>query len=572
MLYSNDVIEEVQSANEIVNVISSYVNLQQKGNSYFGLCPFHNEKSPSFCVNPERQMYHCFGCGESGNVFTFIMKMENFNFGQAIRFLAERVNHVLPEFKNPVDNKKMQYKNKLLKIHVDTAKFFYHNLLNSQIALDYVKSRNINEDIKKKFGLGYSKSNGNELYKYLAQLDYSKKEMIDSGLINEKNGKLFDRFFNRLMFPIFNIYGKVIGFGARTLNNSKPKYLNSPETLIFNKSSNLYNINLACKSKSKKLILTEGYMDVISLYQAGFQNVAAVLGTALSIKHARLIKNHFDCVILLFDSDQAGVKAVLRSIPILNSVGLETKVLQVTDAKDPDEYIKKFGSAAFSNLLDSAVDSIEFEIMLEKKNYNLENAADKIKFTKSVSQIISGLQDTIQKEVYINEISKTMQISPEAIKFEMDKQNLKMHDIKKNDNPIIKNKSVIDKAQSDIINIAIKNLNFCQQIKKYLMPNELSGLYEKILEFIYAKCQMQLQINFSQIINNFENPDDQSFVAQMLNENIMYDDYEKAVSDIIKTIKKYNVEQKILNTKDVKELKSLLEEKKAIDAIHINLY
>lgn len=571
MIYSSEIIEEVRAANEIVALISSYLPLKQKGSSYFGLCPFHSEKSPSFSVSPERQIYHCFGCGSCGNVFTFIMQMENYNFGEAIRFLAERVNYTLPEYNSDVSNQKVQYRNKLIKIHVEAARFFYHNLSNSKFALEYLISRNITKSSIKKFGLGYAEG-AKSLYKHLSSLGYSKSDLISSGLVMEdKSGKVFDRFFKRIMFPIFNIYGKIIGFGARTLTDAKPKYLNSPETPLFNKSSSLYNINLACKSKSKQLILTEGYMDVISVYQAGFENVCAVLGTAFGIKHARFVKNHFDSVILLFDSDDAGVKASLRTIPILDSVGLETKVLQIQNAKDPDEYIKKFGGNKFRKLIGNSVDSVRFQIDVAKRKYNLDDAADKVKFTKEAAQIISNLNDTIKKEIYISEISNTMQISSESIKFELDKHNLSIGS-NNFDNPVIKPESVINKAKSDVINIIVKNPGVYTQLKQYLLPCELGNdIYAKLLQIVYSFCQTGFCINPAMLINYFELPIEQSSAAKILSEKICYDNLEKALSDIVKTIKKYNIEQKILGTHEMEKLKLLLGDKKAIDAIHIKL-
>lgn len=561
MIYSNEVIEQVRMANEIVALISSYLPLKQKGNNYFGLCPFHNEKSPSFCVSSERQMYHCFGCGASGNVFTFIMQTENYNFGEAVRFLAERANYTLPEFKNDEADKNLRYKNKLIEMNAVAARHFYHNLTDSQFALQYLFDRNISKTSIKKFGLGYAKS---DLYNHLLAKGYEKKDILAAGLaVENKSGKILDRFFNRIMFPIFNIYGKIIGFGARTINDSKPKYLNSPETILFNKSTNLYNINLACKSKSKQLILTEGYIDVISVFQAGCENVCAALGTAFNIKHARLIKNHFDSVILLFDSDEAGIKAILRAIPILDSVGIESKVLQLPNAKDPDEYIKKFGSDSFKNLLKNSVNSFDFQVNNVKKKYDLNNPADKVKFTKETAQIISGLNDTIKKEIYINEISKSMQISSDILKNELDKFEpfeFKFENKKINSQP------PIDKAKSDFINIVAKNPDIYPQIEKYLPPDDLGGgVYSKLLQLIYSFYNTSSDLNPATLINYFELPVEQSLAAEILNNDVAYDDIQKALTDIIKIIKKYNVAQKISAVNDMEDLKALLSEKKTIE-------
>lgn len=343
--------------------------------------------------------------------------------------------------------------------------------------------------------------------------------------VENKSGKILDRFFNRIMFPIFNIYGKIIGFGARTINDSKPKYLNSPETILFNKSTNLYNINLACKSKPKQLILTEGYIDVISVFQAGCENVCAALGTAFNIKHARLIKNHFDSVILLFDSDEAGIKAILRAIPILDSVGIESKVLQLPNAKDPDEYIKKFGSDSFKNLFKNSVNSFDFQVNNVKKKYDLNNPADKVKFTKETAQIISGLNDTIKKEIYINEISKSMQISSDILKNELDKFEpfeLKFENKKINSQP------PIDKAKSDFINIVAKNPDIYPQIEKYLSADDLGGgVYSKLLQLIYSFYSTSSDLNPATLINYFELPVEQSLAAEILNNDVAYDDIQK---------------------------------------------
>ena len=571
--YPKEVIEQVRSLNEIVNLISSYLPLKQNGNNYFGLCPFHSEKSPSFSVNPERQIYHCFGCGASGNVITFIMQMENYNFVEAIKFLANRANYNLPDSQDKKSNKELAYKNKLIKINTDAARYFYHSLIKSRFALNYLFSRNISKITIKKFGLGYD---DNKLYNYLIKMGYKPEDIIASGLvIKNKANKIFDKFSYRIIFPIFDIYGKVIGFGGRTLRQDlKPKYLNSTESVLFNKSMVLYNINLACKFKSKKIILTEGYMDAISLYQAGFENVCACLGTAFNIKHARLIKNHFDNVILLFDSDAPGIKAVRKAISVLNSVNLETKVLLLKDAKDPDEYLKKFGCVRFKSLIENnCVDSVEFEINLAKKKYDLKILSDKIKFAKEAIKIVLDLNDKIKQEVYIKTLAQTLKISEDVMLNEIRNQKTTCESTIININKKkTRSESLIEKAKSDIINIIVENPRVYLSVKKYLQPDELGdGIHKKLLEIISFMLEEDSFINISpaELINYFDTPIEQSTVAKIFDRGASYDDLQKALSDIIKIIKRYNLSQKIYNSNDVNELAGLMQEKKLIDMLNI---
>ena len=371
--YSDDIVEEVRSRNDIVDVISQYVRLQKKGSTYFGLCPFHNEKTGSFAVSPNKQMYYCFGCGAGGNVFTFLMEYENFTFGEAMESLAERVGVELPKREyTSAQRQEADKRARLLEINKEAARYFY-SLLRSERgahALSYFKKRNLTEETMQRFGLGYSDQYSDDLYRYLRKKGYEDEILKESGLvtIDERRGG-YDKFWNRAMFPIMDVHNKVIGFGGRVMGDGEPKYLNSPETRIFDKSRNLYGLNIARSTKKDQLLLCEGYMDVIALHQAGFDNAVASLGTALTSGHANLLKRYTKNVYLTYDSDGAGVKAALRAIPILKEVGINTKVINMQPYKDPDEFISALGAEEYQKRIDQAENSFLFEIRMLERNY-----------------------------------------------------------------------------------------------------------------------------------------------------------------------------------------------------------
>lgn len=384
--YSDDIVEEVRSRNDIVDVISQYVRLQKKGSTYFGLCPFHNEKTGSFAVSPNKQMYYCFGCGAGGNVFTFLMEYENFTFGEAMESLAERVGVELPKREyTSAQRQEADKRARLLEINKEAARYFY-SLLRSERgahALSYFKKRNLTEETMQRFGLGYSDQYSDDLYRYLRKKGYEDEILKESGLvtIDERRGG-YDKFWNRAMFPIMDVHNKVIGFGGRVMGDGEPKYLNSPETRIFDKSRNLYGLNIARSTKKDQLLLCEGYMDVIALHQAGFDNAVASLGTALTSGHANLLKRYTKNVYLTYDSDGAGVKAALRAIPILKEVGINTKVINMQPYKDPDEFISALGAEEYQKRIDQAENSFLFEIRMLERNYEMNDPAGKSAFFK----------------------------------------------------------------------------------------------------------------------------------------------------------------------------------------------
>ena len=378
--YSDEIIDEVRQTNDIVDIISQYVHLKRSGRNFFGLCPFHNEKSPSFSVSPDKQIFHCFGCGVGGNVFTFLTKIEGISFIEAVQTLAERSNIQLPTLENTLDSAKEELKAKVLKVNEFTAQYYHENLYKpeSKIAQEYIKKRKLSNETLKSFRLGFS-GRFDELYHALKKEGFQDAEILESGLVNRNdNGRYIDRYRNRLMFPICDARGRVIAFGGRVLDDSKPKYINSPENLVYSKGRNLFGLNVAKKGDTKKLLIVEGYMDVISLHQRGITNVVAPLGTALTEQQGWLLRKNAEKIILSFDSDEDGQTAKIRAIDVLQNMGLDLRVLQMEGAKDPDEYIIKYGNARFQNVVDKAISVVEFKIKILKNKLDLENVNDKI--------------------------------------------------------------------------------------------------------------------------------------------------------------------------------------------------
>ena len=401
--YSDELIEEVRQNNDIVDIISQYVHLKRKGRNYFGLCPFHNEKSPSFSVSPDRQIFHCFGCGVGGNVYTFLMKIEGITFKEALEQLAERANIQLPTLQSNADTAKEELKSKVYKVNEFTAEFYHQNLYKptAKIAQEYVKKRKMNRETLEAYRIGFS-GKFDELYKALKVEGFGEKEILESGLVNKnENGTYIDRYRNRLMFPICDVRGKVIAFGGRVLDDSKPKYINSPENIVYSKGRHLFGLNVAKKYSTKKILIVEGYMDVISLHQRGIENVVAALGTALTEQQGWLLRKTTEQVILGFDADGAGQTAVARSMEILQKMGCDMRVLQIEGAKDPDEYIVKFGEGRFKLAIDNAISLVEFKVKNLKKELNLENTGDKIKFLNEIAKILSKVENTMEREIYI---------------------------------------------------------------------------------------------------------------------------------------------------------------------------
>ena len=418
-----DLIDEVKSRSEIVNVISQYISLKNSGSSYSGLCPFHSEKTGSFHVNQNKQIYKCFGCGEGGDVINFIMKIENLDFMEAVKLLAQKNGIEFNTNLSEADKKKMEEIKLMQDIHLKAARFYFSNLINSKNAgYDYLRKRGLSDKIIKRFGLGYSLYSWNSLMDYLLSIGYEKKDLVKSGLVTHKeNGdKYYDKFRNRVMFPIFDYRGNVIGFGGRVLDDSMPKYLNSPDTILFNKRYNLYGLNYAKKSiKNDTLILVEGYMDLISLVEYGIENVVATLGTALTNEQGKLIKRYASTAVISYDSDEAGIKATLRAIEILRHQNINVKILNLKDCKDPDDFIKKYKKEGFLKAIEDSVSHIIFQINILKRKFDFNKDEHLIKFAKEAASIIKTLSSPVEKDFYIKYVSKEFDISLEALKEEV---------------------------------------------------------------------------------------------------------------------------------------------------------
>ena len=546
--YSEEIIDEVRQSNDIVDVISQYMYLKRSGRNYFGLCPFHNEKSPSFSVSPDKQIFHCFGCGVGGNVISFIMKIEGCGFVEAIQILAEKANIQLPTLENNVDSQREELKAKVYKVNEFTADFYHKNLYtpNAKIGQEYVKKRMLTNDTLENYKIGFS-GRFNELYMALKHNGFGDQEILESGLVNRKdNGQYIDRYRNRLMFPICDVRGRVIAFGGRVLDDSKPKYINSPENVIYSKGRHLFGLNVAKKYDTKQLLIVEGYMDVISLHQRGVKNVVGALGTALTQQQGFLLRKNAEQVILSFDSDEAGQTAKLRAIDVLQSMGLDLRVLQMEGAKDPDEYIIKYGNARFKNVVDRAISVLEFKIKILKNKLNLDNINDKIKFLNEIAKLLSNIDNTMEREIYIEKISDTYQISKEAIYAEVNKlsyaknQSEKILDKKKTvvvhrKQELSQISQTLRKRENMILSILLTgNMDLYQVIKINVNCDEFKDeLNKKIAKKLYEEFEKG-NSNINAILDKMDD-EEQSHITEIMADDYGIDDMEKAIDDIIQS-------------------------------------
>ncbi len=546
--YSEEIIDEVRQSNDIVDVISQYMYLKRSGRNYFGLCPFHNEKSPSFSVSPDKQIFHCFGCGVGGNVISFIMKIEGCGFVEAIQILAEKANIQLPTLENNVDSQREELKAKVYKVNDFTADFYHKNLYtpNAKIGQEYVKKRMLTNDTLENYKIGFS-GRFNELYMALKHNGFGDQEILESGLVNRNdNGQYIDRYRNRLMFPICDVRGRVIAFGGRVLDDSKPKYINSPENVIYSKGRHLFGLNVAKKYDTKQLLIVEGYMDVISLHQRGVKNVVGALGTALTQQQGFLLRKNAEQVILSFDSDEAGQTAKLRAIDVLQSMGLDLRVLQMEGAKDPDEYIIKYGNARFKNVVDRAISVLEFKIKILKNKLNLDNINDKIKFLNEIAKLLSNIDNTMEREIYIEKISDTYQISKEAIYAEVNKlsyaknQSEKILDKKKTvvvhrKQELSQVSQTLRKRENMILSILLTgNMDLYQVIKINVNCDEFKDeLNKKIAKKLYEEFEKG-NSNINAILDKMDD-EEQSHITEIMADDYGIDDMEKAIDDIIQS-------------------------------------
>lgn len=555
--YSDEIIDEVRQTNDIVDIISQYVHLRRSGRNFFGLCPFHNEKSPSFSVSPDKQIFHCFGCGVGGNVFTFLTKIEGINFIEAVQTLAERSNIQLPTLENRGDSLKEELKAKVYKVNEFAANYYHENLYKpeSKIAQEYIKKRKLTNETLKLFQIGFS-GKFNELYNALKKQGFEEREILESGLVNKNdNGKYIDRYRNRLMFPICDVRGRVIAFGGRVLDDSKPKYINSPENIVYSKGRHLFGLNVAKKSDVKKILIVEGYMDVISLHQRGVKNVVASLGTAMTQQQGWLLRKSSEQIILSFDSDEAGLSAKMRALDILQNMGCDIRILQMEGAKDPDEYIIKYGSARFQSLIEKALSVVEFKVKILKRNLDLNNTNDKIKFLNEIAKLISKIDNTIEKEVYIERIAKSYNISKEAIYAEVNKLSYataKGQKILEKSKPVISHKKVeknkvseaIVKKENTILSLLLMgDLNVFQIIKQNIKVEDFKdSLNQQIAKKLYEEFEKG-NSNINGILDNLEE-EEQNRITMIMADDYEIKDVEKAIDDIIQSYEKEKLNER----------------------------
>ncbi len=590
MYYSDELIEEVRSRNDIVDVISGYVKLTKKGSSYFGLCPFHNEKSPSFSVSRQKQMYYCFGCGAGGNVFTFIMEYENYTFVEALKMLAERAGIELPEMEYSKEAKeKADLKVSILEVNKLAAKYYYAQLKteHGKIAHEYLTRRGLSEETITAFGLGYSNKYSDDLYRYLKTKGYSDEVISKAGLISidERQG-IYDKFWNRVMFPIMDVNNRVIGFGGRVMGDAKPKYLNSPETIVFDKSRNLYGLNRARTSRKPYFLICEGYMDVIALHQAGFTNAVASLGTALTTGHASLIKRYVNEVYLTYDSDEAGTKAALRGIPILKEAGITAKVIRMEPYKDPDEFIKNLGPEAFEERIQKARNGFMFGLEILERDYDMNSPEGKTEFYNEVAKRLCDFEEEIERNNYIEAVASAYHLGYENLRKLVAKMAVKTGLA----TPATRPKQAQSReshredgnitSQKALITWLLEDEKIFGQIQKYITPKDFTEkLYTEVAELLYQQYE-EGTLNPAQIMNHFTDEEEHREVATLFHTKIKElttkSEQEKALKETIIRVKNHSIEHatRMLDPTDIQGLQKLMEAKRELQSLqklHISI-
>ncbi len=587
MFYSEDVVEEIRTRNDIVDVISSYVPLKKKGSNYFGLCPFHNEKSPSFSVTREKQMYHCFGCGASGNVFTFVMEYENYTFPEALQHLAQRAGMELKTRElSPEEKRQADYKSLLRQMNKDAANYFYYLLSQKQgqAARNYLEQRQLSNETIKKFGLGYSDKYSDDLYRYLKSKGYKDEDLKNSGLVTIDEKGATDKFWNRVMFPIMDVNNKVIGFGGRVLGDGKPKYLNSMETKLFDKSRNLYGLNYARTTRRSEMIICEGYMDVIALHQAGFTNAVASLGTALTSNQASLLKRYTENVVLAYDSDEAGVKAALRAIPLLKDVGLSVRVLSMAPYKDPDELIKALGAEEFEKRIREAKSSIMFEIDKISAEYNQNDPEDKTKFQKRVAKRLAYIKNGLERNNYIEAVANQYFMSQKELTALVNEYGLTIIDgqeqtqqnqteYKNRKEQKEENK---DQSQKLLLTWLVNEPKLFENLSGVITPRDfIQPIFYDVASRLFLQYEEEKKVTPAKIINQYTDLEEQKQVAALFNTNFKIEvdpeNAEKALTDIVKKVKQDSIEYAMTQSKDILEWQRLIEEKKKLQNLQLHL-
>ena len=583
-IYSSEVIEEVVSRNDIVDVISGYIKLKKSGSSYVGLCPFHNEKSPSFSVSGTKQMYHCFGCGVGGNVITFVMEYENYTFPEAVKMLADRAGIALPVMEySGEDRRERDIKTKLLEINKIAATFYYHQLKSpaGQSGLDYLKKRQLSDKTINTFGLGYAPQLTGDLYRMLKEKGYDDELLKESCLFTYEKG-IREKFWNRVIFPIMDINNKVIGFGGRVMGDGKPKYLNSPETKLFDKSKNLYGLNVARSSRKNNLIICEGYMDVISMHQAGFNQAVASLGTALTPGHARLMKRYTDNVLITYDSDEAGVKAALRAIPILKEAGLSTKVINMRPYKDPDEFIKALGTEAFQERIDKAENSFMYEIGIIEKNYNRSDPESETAFEREVANKLVQFSEKLERDNYMKAVCRQFMIPEDGMREMVIRIGSQGGIIPRQTQPVRrmeparkKKEDGIRQAEKILLTWMIEDGDIYDKVSEYIQPDDfIDPLFKDVASKVYEQYETG-SVNPAAIIGSYSDGDMHSEIAAMfsaeLSESLSKSEREKTLNDTVLRVKKSSLDYKLEHAADAKTMQDIIGRQMKLNNIHISL-
>ena len=552
--YSDELLDEIKSKNDIVDIVSQYVVLKRAGRNYMGLCPFHKEKSGSFCVSPDKQIFHCFGCGVGGNVFHFISKIENLNFKESVEMLANRAGVELPVSGNFEDDKLAKLKSRVYEVNKCAAEFYHENLYKptAKPGQEYVKKRHLDNKTLKAFKIGYS-GRFNELYTELKSKGFTEEEILASCLVNKNpDGKFIDRFRNRLMFPIFDTHERVIAFGGRVLDDSKPKYINSPEDIVYSKGRHLFAFNIARKYNSKTIIMVEGYMDAVSLHQRGIHNAVASLGTALTEAQGRLLRRSCEKVIIGYDADGAGQAATLRGLEILQNLGCDIRILQIEGAKDPDEFVVKYGPERFQMYVDKAISLVEFKVKMLKKSLDLDNVNDKIKFLNEVAKIVAKVENSMEREVYVDKISLEYKVSKDAIYAEINKllyansrteQKLekkvvpvKNVSIQQDEQPVdVKTKRLESLVIYLLINYPDKSF---ERLKKLIDNNVIKIERNKaIINKLYEEHEKG-NINIENILDLFEDEITVNYLSGIMSSDFEITDVNKCIEDVLVTYRK----------------------------------
>ena len=592
MRYPEEVIEEVRMRNDIVDVISGYVKLQRKGSNYFGLCPFHNEKSPSFSVSPGKQMYYCFGCGAGGNVITFIMEYENYSFTEALNLLAERAGVALPKQEySPEARAQEDLKKNLLEINKLAANYFYYQLKHPQgkAGYDYLKNRQLTDDTIRHFGLGFANKTSDDLYRFLKDKGYPDSLLKETGLVTIEERGAHDKFWNRVMFPILDVNNRVIGFGGRVMGDGTPKYLNSPETRLFDKSRNLFGLNYARTSREKYMLICEGYMDVIAMHQAGFTNSVASLGTAFTSQHASLLKRYTDQVVLTYDSDGAGVKAALRAIPILKDVGMSVKVLNMRPYKDPDEFIKNLGADAFRQRIEEAKNSFLFEIDVLKGQYDMEDPEQKTRFYQETARKLLEFPEALERDNYIQAVSREHFIPYEDLKRLVNQLGSRLgsgpaaagrRDYEEKSQAKRSPKKDKDEgnrqSQRLLLTWLIENPGLFDRIQGIITADDfVEPLYHQVAQMVFQGHE-ENALTPAGILNHFINDEEQyREVAALFNaslkESLSNEEQKKAFSETVMKVKKNSLDAASRHAGSIEELQRIIQAQAALRSLHISL-